>query len=253
MFLILVILKEPEGLGRHQRQHRQVEPAHDSDADIRVIPCCRHILHGCEQRQSRNDDNADEICVFLRLVGNRIHNILDVRIRIDCKRQQRCEREEEDCNGDERCSESRNQGINRSLNITGACFYAGKIFDDEVLSIQRQNVVASGGQNHQRGCGADHQRINVNGERLCQALLSRMRNLSRSSSVRTGAPARFVGVDSSLNAHHDALSEDSSEQSFLIERGTENQSKHRSDLFRVRNQNDDCEYDVYNRHDWHDI
>ena len=62
------------------------------------------------------------------------------------------------------------------------------------------NVVAARHEHHKSGRSADEKRIDIDGERLNQALLDRMRNGSSRGCMRGSTLASLIGINAALHA-----------------------------------------------------
>lgn len=114
------------------------------------------------------------------------------------------------------------------------------------------DVVAACHEYHEPGRRTDEKRIDINRERLNQALLDRMRNRRRRGCMRRSALACLIGINAALHAPGDGGAKHAAQNGIHAEGAREDEPEDMRNLLIVDADDDDGDNDVGLRHEGND-
>lgn len=250
--LPFVIAQTGDGRARDEEDDQDaddVNPRHHAHADIAEVPDIAGAVDGAEHHhrhdQQLDDDQrhaALEVLVQVSDIG-----FGDIVIGDDGGKG-----EEEQRQRHEDRAETAEGALQRHLRERGRTDFRGgrQVLDDELAVRQGAlHVVLVGDQNHQRGGGAHQQGIDIDRERLHQALLRRVLGFGSGGSVGAGALPRFVRVHAALDAPADGRAH----AGLGRERIREDQREYGGQLVDIHGDDDQRQHDVAEGHERHHV
>ncbi len=245
--LCLVVFQTGESRLLQHQDGTDVEPGHQADPDVTQAPGQIGGLDGAvdggsHQRnlQQEGEPGAVNLAVDKSDVG-----FGDVVVGHDGG-----EGEEEQGDGDEVVAKAWHHALHGGLHIAGACRDAGDA-GVEGGTVRPLHVVQASDEQHEAGGGADEQGVDIDGERLHQALLGRVAHRRGGGGVGASPLGGFVGVDPALDTPHDGQTQNGAEAGFHPEGTLPDEQDHARQLADVQGDDDAGHDDVTQRHEGH--
>jgi len=196
-----------EGLKRvfpQNHDRRDVDQGHGSHRDVREAPQKVRAESRTQENDKRREETDSPREAFSRFTAEKEENALIDVVEIS---QQRREGEQDHRRRDENRAERAEDGPKRFLNVRRA--------GEELRRFD------AGTEAHERGRGADEQRVDEDGKELNESLFHGVRNVGGGGRVGGGTDTGFVTVETAPDPEHETRPAETSENGLEVEGITE--------------------------------